>query len=179
MKPLLTSSNLQIWWSHKRKSHSYGVNHTSPSANRGTLKNIGKTNQNLTTTKHNKAQTVCTHYNDIIMGVMASQITNLSSVYSTLYSRRRSKKASKLRVTGLCEGNSPLTGEFPAQRPVTGKIFPFDDIIMNSSDILLLQDSLHQHGSKSHSSQIVIPNYKTLNFVHKISLHVICITEND
>ena len=30
--------------------------------------------------------------------------------------RPRSKKTSKLRVTGLCEGNSPLTGEFPAQR---------------------------------------------------------------
>ena len=29
--------------------------------------------------------------------------------------RRRSKKASKLRVTGLCAGNSPGTGEFPAQ----------------------------------------------------------------
>ena len=30
--------------------------------------------------------------------------------------RRRSKKISKLRVTGLCEGNSPVTGEFSAQR---------------------------------------------------------------
>ena len=30
--------------------------------------------------------------------------------------RRRSKKTSKLRVTGLCMGNSPMTGEFPAQR---------------------------------------------------------------
>ena len=29
--------------------------------------------------------------------------------------RRRSKKSSKLRVTGLCAGNSPATGEFPAQ----------------------------------------------------------------
>ena len=28
---------------------------------------------------------------------------------------RRSKKTSKLRITGLCERNSPLTGEFPAQ----------------------------------------------------------------
>ena len=26
------------------------------------------------------------------------------------------KKTSKLRVTGLCEGYSPVTGEFPAQR---------------------------------------------------------------
>ena len=30
--------------------------------------------------------------------------------------RRRSKETSKLRVTGLCEGNSPVIGEFPAQR---------------------------------------------------------------
>ena len=29
--------------------------------------------------------------------------------------RRNSKKTSKLRVTGLCAGNSPGTGEFPAQ----------------------------------------------------------------
>ena len=30
--------------------------------------------------------------------------------------RRRSKKTSKLRVIGLCAGNSPGTSEFPAQR---------------------------------------------------------------
>ena len=29
--------------------------------------------------------------------------------------RRRSQKTLKLRVTGLCEGNSPVTGEFPEQ----------------------------------------------------------------
>ena len=28
---------------------------------------------------------------------------------------RRTKKTSKLRVTGLCAGNSPVPGEFPAQ----------------------------------------------------------------
>ena len=36
--------------------------------------------------------------------------------------RRRSKKISKLRVTGLCEGNSPVTGEFPAQRASNAEI---------------------------------------------------------
>ena len=30
--------------------------------------------------------------------------------------RRKSKKTSKLRVTGLCEGNSPVTVYFPAQK---------------------------------------------------------------
>ena len=44
--------------------------------------------------------------------------------------RRRSKKTSKLRITGLCDGNSLVTGEFPAQRASNGEMFPFDDIIM-------------------------------------------------
>ena len=44
--------------------------------------------------------------------------------------RRRSKKKSKLRVTGLCQRNSPVTGEFPTQGPVTRKMFPFDDVYM-------------------------------------------------
>ena len=44
--------------------------------------------------------------------------------------RRRSKKTSKLRVTGLCEGNSPVTGEFTSQRLVTRKMIPFNDVIM-------------------------------------------------
>ena len=47
------------------------------------------------------------HYNDVTMGPIASQITRLFGC--------RSKKTSKLRVTGLCVGNSPVTGEFPAQ----------------------------------------------------------------
>ena len=34
----------------------------------------------------------------------------------SLLFRRRSQKTSKLRVPGLCAGNSPVTDEFPAQR---------------------------------------------------------------
>ena len=50
------------------------------------------------------------------MGAMASQITSLRIVYTTFYSGgRRSKKTSKLRITGLCAGNSPGAGEVPAQ----------------------------------------------------------------
>ena len=50
------------------------------------------------------------------MTTMASQITSLTVGLLNLLFRRRSKKTSKLRVTGLCAGNSPETGEFPAQR---------------------------------------------------------------
>ena len=51
-----------------------------------------------------------------IISALASQITSLTIVYSTVYSRLRSKKTSKLRVAGLWEGNSPVIGEFPAQK---------------------------------------------------------------
>ena len=48
------------------------------------------------------------------MGVMASQITSLTIVYSNAF-KRKSKKIAKLHVTGFCAGNSPVTDEFPAQ----------------------------------------------------------------
>ena len=52
------------------------------------------------------------------MSTMASQFTSPTVGHACLLKRllrRRSKKTSKLRVTDLWAGNSPLTGEFPAQ----------------------------------------------------------------
>ena len=43
--------------------------------------------------------------------------------------RHRSKKTSKLHITGLCAGISPEAGEFPAHKwPVMRKMFPFDHV---------------------------------------------------
>ena len=65
------------------------------------------------------------HYSDLIMGAMASQIISLAIVYSIVYS--------KPRVTGLCVGNSPVTGEFPAQMGSNAENVPIsDDVIMKS-----------------------------------------------
>ena len=44
--------------------------------------------------------------------------------------RRRSKKTSKLHVTGLCAGNAPGPVNSLHKGPVTRKMFPFDDVIM-------------------------------------------------
>ena len=44
--------------------------------------------------------------------------------------RRRSKKTSKLRVTGFCVGNSPGPMNSLHKWPITRKMFPFDDVIM-------------------------------------------------
>ena len=51
---------------------------------------------------------------DVIMSTMASK--SPASRLCLLNRLFRSKKTSKLRFTGLCDGNSPVTGEFPAQR---------------------------------------------------------------
>ena len=53
----------------------------------------------------------------------------LECVLNRLF-RHRSKKTSKLRGTGLCEGNSPAQVNSPHKGPVTQKMFPFDDVIM-------------------------------------------------
>ena len=55
------------------------------------------------------------HYSDVIMATIASQITSLANLYSAVYPGADQKKTSKLRVTGLWVGNSPVNGEFPAQ----------------------------------------------------------------
>ena len=66
------------------------------------------------------------------MGAIASQITSHTIVFNRLF-RRRSKKTSKLGFTGLCVGNSPGPVKSPNKGPVTRKMFPFDDFIMNPS----------------------------------------------
>ena len=70
------------------------------------------------------------HYNDVIMGAMASQIISLTIVYSTVYSgtdqRKHESSASPVFVRGM--HRSPMNS--PHKRPVTRKMFPFDDVIM-------------------------------------------------
>ena len=48
---------------------------------------------------------------------------------------RRSKKTSKLRVTGLCEGNPRWPVDFTHKGPVKRKMFPFDDVIMETKSV--------------------------------------------
>ena len=75
------------------------------------------------------------HYNDVIMGVIASQITSLTLVYSAVYSdadqRKDQSSASLAFVRGIHRG--PVNS--PQKWPVTRKMFPFDDVIMQIQPI--------------------------------------------
>ena len=71
--------------------------------------------------------------------------------------RSRSKKTSKFRVTGLCAGNSPGTGDFPAQMASNAEMFPFNDVIMK-----MAKRNKNRHFHKSASS-IIDLQYLPLN----------------
>ena len=73
---------------------------------------------------------VQTHYSDVIMSTMASQITSLMILYSTVYSgpdqRKHQSSASLAFVRGI--HRSPVNSL--QKGPVTRKMFPFGDVIM-------------------------------------------------
>ena len=54
------------------------------------------------------------HYNDVIMSVSNGVSNQRPCLLNRLF-KVQIKKTSKLRVTGLCEGNPAVTGDFPAQ----------------------------------------------------------------
>ena len=60
-------------------------------------------------TKHHFQVTLQWHHN----GYLKSPASQL---FTQQFLQVQIKKTSKLRVTGLCAGNSPVTGEFPTQR---------------------------------------------------------------
>ena len=71
------------------------------------------------------------HYGDVIMDTIGSQIISLPIVYSTVYSdadqRKYQSSASLAFVWGIHRG--PVNSQH--KWPVTRKMFPFDDVMMN------------------------------------------------
>ena len=72
------------------------------------------------------------HYSDVIMGMMASQITSLTIVNSTVYSgadqRKHQSSASLAFVWGIHQWPVNSLHKWP----VTWKMLPFDDVIMSA-----------------------------------------------
>ena len=70
------------------------------------------------------------HDNAIIMGAMASQITSLTIVYSTVYSGADQRKHQRFASLAFVRGIHRYPMNSPHKGPVTRKMFPFDDVIM-------------------------------------------------
>ena len=79
-----------------------------------------------------------THYGDVIMGALASQITSLTVVYSTVYSdadQRKYQSSVSLAFVRVIQ-RGPVNS--PHKWPLTRKAFPFDDVIMKHGRVVAL-----------------------------------------
>ena len=70
------------------------------------------------------------HYNDVLTGAMASQITSLTIVFSTVYLDTDQRKHQISASLAFVWGTHRRRVNFPHKWPVTRKMFPFDDVIM-------------------------------------------------
>ena len=73
---------------------------------------------------------VSLHYIDVIMGTVASQITSLTIVYSSVYWDADQRKYQSSASPAFVRGIHRRPVNFPHKWPVTRKMFPFDDVIM-------------------------------------------------
>ena len=107
--------------------------------------------------------------------------------------RRRSKKTWKLRVTGLCAGNSPGTDEFPAQKAsnaenvsiwwrhhdiahfVQAPVYWRWALLHNISNLNLLTTNIHYNDLLSHFSKQLLCCY--LYFQHHITYGVLTLRQ--
>ena len=104
------------------------------------------------------------HYNDVIMDAVASQITSLTIVYSTVDSdadqRKHQSSAWLAFVGGIHRG--PVNS--PHKWPVTRKMFPFDDVIMILINVA--QDLLCHMAPLSHHNEITTRRCEELLLFH-------------
>ena len=70
------------------------------------------------------------HYTDVIIGTIASQITSLMIVYSTVYSDADQRKYQSSASLAFVRGIHRRLVNSPHKWPVTRKMFPFHDVIM-------------------------------------------------
>ena len=73
------------------------------------------------------------HYSDVIMCATVSQITSLTIAYSTVYSGADQRKHQTSASLAFVWGIHRWPVNSPHKWPVTRKMFPFDDVIMNVS----------------------------------------------
>ena len=76
----------------------------------------------------------CGLYNDVIMSAMASQITSLTIVYSSVYSGADQRKHQSSASLAFVWGIHWWPVNSPYKWPATRYRFPFDDVIMNWYD---------------------------------------------
>ena len=75
------------------------------------------------------------HYNGVIMSAIAAQITSLMIVYSRVYSGVDQRKHQSSASLAFARGIHRWPMNSPHKGPVTQKMFPFDEVIMDKETL--------------------------------------------
>ena len=76
------------------------------------------------------------NYGDVIISAMASQTTSVSKVCSTVCSGTDQRKPHSSTSLAFVRGIHRWAVNSPHKRPVTRKMFPFDDVIMDTAYVI-------------------------------------------
>ena len=113
--------------------HCCWCNRTSQRSRNETLKNMGWNRSHGSMNQLGTHTLTAVHYIDVVMGAIASEITSLTIVYSTVYSiadQRKHESSAPLAFVRVIH-RGPVNS--PHKWPVTRKMFPFDDVIMRQN----------------------------------------------
>ena len=105
------------------------------------------------------------HYSDVIMSAMASQITGVSIVLSTVCSSADKRKCQSSVSLAFVRGIHRWPVNSPHKGPVTRKMFSFDDVIVTVTHVMIpigAQTISRHHASLSMTSVLSILTHWSL-----------------
>ena len=105
------------------------------------------------------------HYNDVILSAMASEITSLTIVYSTVYSGADQRKHQSCASLAFVRGIHRWPVNSPHKGSVTRKMFPFEDVIMSWLIVQICHSNEGNWNYESHSS-----NYEK-SYLRMVGIH--------
>ena len=95
------------------------------------------------------------HTSDVIMGMMTSQITSLTTVYTTIYSIADQRKHQSSASLAFVQGIHRWPANSPHKGPVTRKMLPFDDVSWFSTTAVF-NEEMHYHAGRNLSLKCTI-----------------------
>ena len=109
-------------------------------------------------THDHQLSTSC-HYSDVIMSALASQITSLTVVFSTLTSGADQRKHQSSTWLAFVQGIRRWPVNSLHKWPVTRKMFSFDDVIIFTEGYVILKKTFYNLWKAGYLSSCVAFNF--------------------
>ena len=136
---------------HRRSSYLYDKNSYIPGNTVFILRRGPGTHSHMHT-----APISMTHYDDVIMSAITSLISSPTIVYSTIYSDADQRKHQRSASLAFVREIHRWLVNSPHKWPVTRKMFPFDDVIMQCASRLQTHHFPSSHYQCLHNHKAIL-----------------------